>query len=395
VSTNISDQFVYIVDCCRTPITSPFKGFRNLTCAQLGAAVLRAVIRRGQVKKGLVDEVILGNTVSAGAGQNVARQAAVLSGLPERIPAYTVNFVCGSGLQSVVLGMRTLLCGQGQVVIAGGMESATNTPYLIPKIGKEQTSKQEPQDSLIVDGLWCSMTERHMGQLCEDLAAQHNISREAQDDFAYDSFQKAQQSQQVGAFNREIVPVRTSSIRQAVLDDRLLKKKTRDAFGSFPAAFRKNGTITAANASAPADGAAAVLLASGKTVQAESLSPQARIIGAVSVAVAPERTFTAAIHAAKECLAKFRMTIADFDIFEVGESFSAQAILTRVKLGIPAEKLKVFGGAVALGLPLGAAGARMLTTLVHALKQQKKKRGLVTVCLGGGGAVAMIVETCL
>jgi len=385
---------VYIVDCCRTPIASPFKGFRYKSCAQLGAAVLRAVIQRGQVKKNLIDEVILGNTVSAGAGQNVARQAACLAGLPERIPAYTVNFVCGSGLQSVVLGMRTILSGQAQMVIAGGAESATHTPYFISKTGKDQASQQEPLDSLIVDGLWCSMTDKHMGQLCEELAQQHHITRKDQDDFSFESFQKAQQAKENGAFHREIVPVRTSSIRETVLDDRLTKKKNRESLDMFPPAFRKKGTITAGNASVPADGAAAVLLASEKTVKKENLSVQARIVGSVSVAVDPERTFTAAIHAVKECLVKCHKEISDIDLFEIGESFSAQAILTRDKLGIPNEKMNVFGGDVALGHPLGAAGARILTTLVHALYQRKKKFGLAAVCLGGGGAVAMIVEMC-
>ncbi len=387
-----SDQSVHIVDCCRTPIVTPFKGFRYKNCVQLGAAVLKSVVRRGQIKKDRIDEIILGNTVSAGAGQNVARQAACLAGLPQRIPAYAVNFVCGSGLQAVVLGARTIQCGEGRVMIAGGMESATHTPYLVSKTGKDQASAQEPLDSLIHDGLWCSITGKHMGQLCEDLAEEHHISRQAQDDYAFESFRKAQSAQETGAFNREIVPVRTSSIREAVLDDRLLKKKSRDAFDAFPAVFRKNGTITAANASAPADGAVAVLLASGKVVREDKLKTQARIVGSMAVAVDPARTFTSAIHAAKECLVKCRMNMDDIDLFEIGESFSAQAILTRDKLGIPEGKMNVYGGDVALGHPLGSSGARMLTTLVHALYQEKKKRGLVAVCLGGGGAVAMIVE---
>jgi acetyl-CoA C-acetyltransferase len=383
---------IFIIAGGRTAIASPNKGLKNFTAAQMAATVVADIVRRNEIKKALISEVFLGNTVSAGQGQNIARQVIALAQLPFPIPAYAVNFVCGSGLQSVILAAQSLLAGNTGIVIAGGTESVTQAPKFIIKDSPPGDSENTTVASDIHDGLRCLITGKHMGELCEDLAQEQHISRQEQDEFAVLSHQKACAAQREGKFRDEIIPLAVSPTQTFNRDQRPREDANLERLQRLPSAFRDQGTITAGNASVPCDGAAALLLTTADVIKKEKLKPLARISGYVSVGVDPAKTFTAAVTAIKTCLKKTRMSLQDIDLFEICESFAAQAIYTQRAVNIPREKMNIVGGDVALGHPLGAAGARILVTLLHALREQKKKVGLAAVCLGGGGAVAMIVE---
>lgn len=388
---NLSNS-IYILDALRTPVGSTFKSLKDFSAAQLGAAVIKELVRRAEIKGESVNEVILGNTVSAGTGQNLARQAAVLAGLPVSTPAFSVNNVCGSGLQSVILAAQAIRCQEAELVVAGGTESASQSPGIIRKEDEEKNKEEQPLDSVIHDGLRCQITNKHMGELAEFIAEKFKISREEQDQHALESHLKACHAQEQGKFLNEITRITIKDGQYLAQDERPRKNINLERLASLPAAFKKDGTVTAGNSSIPSDGAAAVLLASEAMVKKYKSSPKARILGYASVATDPEMVFTASILSIQECLKKCRLSLKEVDLFEISEAFAVQAIVTQRELKIPSEQMNILGSDVAIGHPLGAAGARILVTLLHALHEQKKKIGLATVCLGGGGAVAVAIE---
>jgi len=378
---------IYIIEALRTPVGSSLKSLKSFSAAYLASVVIKELISRQISVKNNIDEVLLGNTVSAGTGQNIARQAVVLSGLPYSTPGVVVNSVCGSGLESVIMGCRAIFCDGMDLVLAGGTESASQCPSLV------YGSDQKPIDSLIQDGLWCVMSDKHMGEIAEGLAEKHQISKEEQDTFSYYSHVKAVSAQEQEKFQQEIVGVKKDDGSVVDKDDRPRKNASLEKMGKMPSAFQEDGTITAANASAPADGAAILLLSSSEAIKKYQLSkPKAKILGYASIALEPERCFEGAIIAIEESLKACKLSLTDIDLFEVGESFASQVVWTQKHLGIPDEKLNVCGGDIALGHPLGSTGARLLVTLIHSLERENKKRGLVSICFGSGGAISMIVE---
>lgn len=385
--TKLSSE-VFIVDGSRTAIGSTFKALKSFTASQLAAFVIKDIVQKNKIPKELVDYVILGNTVSAGQGQNMARQAALLAKLPSFIPAFSVNEVCASGLQSVLLGAQAIMCKEARMVVAGGAESASQSPFVIRR---EDTDKSNLIDSLIFDGLICQLTGKHMGDLAEALAVQFGISRLEQDKHALESHIRACRAKESGKFLNEIVSVET---KDGIFkeDQRPRRNINLERLGNLPPAFKKDGTVTAGNSCIPSDAAAILLLASSEALREAKIKPKARILGYSSAFVDPAMFLTAIAPSVKACLKKCNLSLKDIDLFEIGEAFSVQSVLTQKELGVPANKVNIFGGDVALGHPLGAAGSRILVTLLHALIGQKKKKGLAAMCLGGGGAIAIAVE---
>ncbi|MFA5088618.1 MAG: thiolase family protein [Candidatus Omnitrophota bacterium] len=381
----MSQRPAYIVSCARTPIGKPFKGLKEFTAARLGAMVLKEVVRRSKIPEAKIDEVVLGNTVSAGTGQNLSRQAVLLADLPASLPAYTVNNVCGAGLQSVILAGQSIQAGNGSVILAGGAESATHCPSF-------ETEKRQTKESLIYDGLICQLTGKHMGELAEDMAREFWVTREAQDKFSLRSHQKACQAQAEGKFQNEIVPVPLARGGFFSEDERPRKNISLESLSSLPPAFCPGGMLTAGNSCAPSDGASAFAVAAEDFCKKERLAPLARIVGSASIALPPKDLFVAGVDSIKESLAKSRLSLKEIDLFEISEAFAVQVLYTKDKMNIPEEKINIWGGDIALGHPLGAAGSRILVTLIYSLIDQKKSRGLACVCFGGGGSISLIVE---
>ncbi|OGX06321.1 MAG: hypothetical protein A2Z88_03540 [Omnitrophica WOR_2 bacterium GWA2_47_8] len=389
-------NFIYIIDALRTPVGSPFKGLKNFTASQLAAVVIKEIVKRNDLDRSLINEVILGNTVSAGIGQSLARQASIQAGLPVSIPAYAVNHVCGASLQSLIIACQAIRSGNAALILAGGTESATQCPLLFPNVDENlEISKAKGRqfmESLINDGLFCQLTGKRMGELAEDVAQRFKISRKAQDQFSLESHQKAVAAQKQGKFSKEIVPVNISSQQVLNKDERPRKNLTLKSFELLAPAFVKSGTVTSGNSSNPSDAACILMVASEKFSHKNKLKPLARIAGHVSVAVEPKDVFISAVPALKECLKKCRWSLEDVDLFEISEAFAAPVLYAQKILKIPPEKVNIWGGDIAIGHPLGAAGARILTTLCHALADQKKKRGLACISYGGGGCLATAVE---
>ncbi len=385
---------VFIVDGVRTAISSPYRSFKTLTADQLAARVIKEIVRRNKVKKISVSQVIFGNVVSAGLGQNITRRAAVTAGLSVGSTSFTVNNTCGSGLLSVVLGMQSILLRENDIVISGGAESATHSPYLVKRADAENHRVKGMVDSLLYDGLTCQLTDKRMGDLSEQLAKKHRVSREEQDQYSLQSHRKACLAQSQGVFSNEIIAIPVTSKRIVKKDDRPRRNINLESFKDLKPVFKKKGCVTAGNTSVPCDGAAAVLLASQKAVGKYKLKPLGKILGYSSIGVDPKLTFEAEATAIKACLKKCRLLLKDIDLFEVSEAFAAQAIFIRRKIKIPEGKLNVFGGDLAFGHPLGAAGTRLLVTLLHGLKTKGLKKGLVCISYGGGGAMAIIIERC-
>lgn len=337
----------------------------------------------------------MGNVLTAGEGQAPARQAARFAGIPDRVPATTVGKVCGSGLQSVIFGTKSILLGDADVVVAGGMESMSQAPYLLPQArGGYRMGNGQIVDSMVHDGLWDPYKNWHMGNAGELCVKEHGFTRQQQDDFSLVSYQRALAAMEKGEFAAEIAEVRIAGKKgeTVVSEDEEPRRAKLDKMASLRPAFDKEGTITAANASKINDGAAALILASGETVKAKGLTPLARIVGYGAHAQAPEWFTTAPVGAIENALARTGLTVNDIDLFEVNEAFAVVAMVTAKKAGFDHEKMNVRGGAVALGHPIGASGARILTTLVYAMKDRGAKRGLATLCIGGGEAVAVVVE---
>ena len=379
---------IFILEGLRTPVGRTFRGLKDLTAPQLACVVIKELLSQKKINLKEVNEVVLGNTVSAGAGQNLARQAVCLSGLPVTVPAYTVNCVCASGLQAVILSAQSIACGQAALSFAGGTESASHSPYIIRKDDKTQ----QQTDSLIQDGLWCQMTDLHMGDLAEHLAQEFQITRERQDQYALESHLKACGARRASKFSGEIVPVKGEDGSIFDRDERPRENISLERLRALPSVFKEQGSVTAGNSPSPSDGAAVLAVASAQLVKKNKWKPKARILSFSFTAGEPKEVFTAAVPSVRECLKKAKLTVKDVDLFEISEAFAVQAIYTRDRLKIPGDKMNIYGGDIALGHPLGAAGARALVTLLHALANEKKKIGLVSVCLGGGGAVSLAVE---
>ena len=385
----------FIISAKRTPIGAFLGSLSTFSAPQLGSIAIKAAMDAAGLPLDSVSEVIMGNVLTAGIGQAPARQAALGAGLPDSVPCMTINKVCGSGLKAVMLADQAIRCGDAQIVIAGGQESMTNAPYLLPK-GRTGYRYGNGQviDSMQYDGLTDAYQFQPMGDFAEICASDCNITRSMQDEYAIMSYQRAIEAQKSGAFTNEIVPVLIQDKKGTIsIDSDEEPGKVRfDKIPDLKPVFKKDGTITAANASSIDDGAAAIVLASQSAVQKHGLHPIARIVAQVSFAHKPQDFNTAPIEAIKKVLEKAHLTIEQIDLFEVNEAFAVTALSAKNQLDIPLEKMNINGGAIALGHPIGASGARVFTTLLHALKNNNKKYGLATLCIGGGEASAVIVE---
>jgi acetyl-CoA C-acetyltransferase len=387
---------VYIVGAARTPIGAFLGLLSPLPAPRLGAAAIEAARARAGVAPDRVGEVFMGNVLTAGVGQAPARQAAIYAKVPDRVPATTVGKVCGSGMQAIIFGAKTIALGDADVVVAGGMESMSNAPYYLPAARSgARMGNSTLVDGMIHDGLWDPYGNVHMGNCGELCAREHHFSREAQDEFARESFRRALAAQREGMFAAEIVPV---SVPQKKGDPALVAEDEGppagkpDKLGSLKPAFQKDGTITAANASSINDGASALVLCSEKVVKDHKLTPLARIAGYGGAAKAPEWFTTAPADAIQATLARLSLTADQIDLWEINEAFAVVTMAVSKLCGLDPQKVNVRGGAVALGHPIGASGARIVTTLVHAMKDRGAKRGLATLCIGGGEALALVVE---
>jgi acetyl-CoA C-acetyltransferase len=387
---------IFIVSAARTPIGAFLGSLASVTAPQLGATAIRGALTRAKLAPDAIDEVFMGNVLSANIGQAPARQAMKAAGIPDKTPATTVSKVCGSGLQAVVFGTRTLALGDAQLVVTGGMESMSNVPYYVPGARSGlRMGNAGLVDGMITDGLWDPYSNQHMGS-CGDLCArEYKFSREAQDEYAKESFRRALAAQKEGMFDAEIEAV---SVPQRKGDPLLVKqdegpgKGDPSKFGALKPAFGKDGTITAANASSINDGASALVLATEQAVKEHKLEPLARITGYASAAQSPEWFTTAPAKAIDAVTARLGIKTDQIDLFEINEAFAVVSLVCAKLCNIDLGKVNVRGGAVALGHPIGASGARILTTLVHAMKDRNAKRGLATLCIGGGEAVALVVE---
>src|SRR5450432_2215182 len=387
---------VYIVSAARTPIGSYLGALSGVSAPRLGAAAIRAAVARSGLSPDDVGEVFMGNVLSAGIGQAPARQAAIYGGIPAAVPATTVSKVCGSGLQAVVFGAKTVLLGDAEVVVAGGMESMSNVPYYLREARTGyRMGDGKIVDGMIFDGLWDPYNDFHMGTAGELCAKEYGLTREAQDAFAKESYRRALGAIQTGAFDAEIAAVSVPQRKGDALSVSVDEEPGRGDPGKFDKlkpAFAKDGTITAANASSINDGAAALVLASERMVRDRKLSPLARVVGYGGAAQAPEWFTTAPAAAIAVTLNKLGLKAAEIDLWEINEAFSCVPMACGKLAELDPERVNVRGGAVALGHPIGASGARILTTLVYALRDRGARRGLATLCIGGGEAVAVVVE---
>ncbi|MEN6295747.1 MAG: thiolase family protein [Chloroherpetonaceae bacterium] len=384
-----------ILSAVRTPIGSYLGSLSSFSSPQLGSFVIKESIKRSGIAPDEFEEAIMGCVLQGGLGQAPARQAAIYAGLPQKVECTTINKVCGSGLKSVMLADQSIRCGDGNVFVAGGMESMSNAPYILKKARTGyRMGNGELIDMMINDGLWDCYNDFHMGNAGELCANEFAISRQEQDEFAIMSYKRALDAQKNGDFADEILPIEVKSkAGVAIIDtDEEPTKVNFDKIPSLKPAFQPNGTVTAANASTINDGAAALVITSDEYSKNNGLKPIARIIAHCSYAHAPEWFTTAPTYAIQKVLKKANMNIDDIDLFEINEAFAVVPIITSKNLGIPYEKINIHGGAVSLGHPIGASGARILTTLIYALKHTGKKIGIASLCIGGGEANAMIIE---
>jgi acetyl-CoA C-acetyltransferase len=385
-----------ILSAVRTPIGKFGGGLKNFSATRLGAVAVQEAIRRAGVDPAQVEECIMGNVISAGLGQNPARQAALHGGLPPEVSAVTVNKVCGSGLKAVMMASDVISAGRGELLVAGGMESMTNAPYLLEKarFGYKLFDSQLV-DAMVRDGLWDSFNDFHMGNTGEIIAERHGIDREAADKFSLWSHQKAVRAIKEGLFKDEIVPVEVKSKKGPSLvsvDEGPREDTTLEALGKLKPVFRENGVLTAGNSSSINDGASALVIADQAKAEALGAQPMARIVDYSTAGTKPELIMEAPIPAVQKLLERNSLKISDIDLFEHNEAFSTASIAVKDSIGVPDDIFNVNGGAVALGHPIGCSGARVLTTLLYAMKKRDAHRGVATLCLGGGNAVAMLVE---
>jgi acetyl-CoA C-acetyltransferase len=393
----MSQSEVVIASAARTPIGGFQGAFSGLSASDLGAVVVREAVKRAGARPEHVERVIMGNVLSAGMGQAPARQCVIKADLPVSTGAITVNKVCGSGLQAVMFARREILVGDARVIVAGGMESMTNAPYVLPKARSGyRMGNGEILDTVIHDGLWDPYDNMHMGN-CGDLVAEkYGFSRAAQDAFAAESYRRAQAAQKEGRFKREIVPISVPQKRGEPLlvdsDDEPARGSSAEKMAQLRPAFSKTGTVTAANASTLNDGAAALLVCSADAAKERGYKVMARIVADSTAAVEPKWFTIAPVEALRRFYAKTGTSAADWDLYEINEAFSGVTMAAMKDHGIPHERVNVHGGAVSLGHPIGCSGARILVTLIHALKDGGEKRGIATLCIGGGEAVALGVE---
>jgi acetyl-CoA C-acetyltransferase len=398
-----SDRDPVIVSAARTPVGKFLGGLASLPATRLGALVVREAVKRAGLDAMQIDEVLLGQVVTAGAGQAPARQAAIFAGLPDSVGAVTVNKVCGSGLEAVMLAASQIKAGDGDIYVAGGMESMSNAPYLLPE---ERTGHKyghtQVLDALQLDGLWCALEDQSMGLAAEFIADQFEVTREEMDEFAYYSHCKAIAAIDAGKFRNEIVPVEIKDAKGRVTivdtDEGPRRDTSLEALAKLKPAFKADGRVTAGNAPGMNDGAAALVVTSRATADRLGVKPLARIVGYTHAAVSAQWLFVAPARAIPKLLDKINWTLDDFDLIEINEAFAAQVIADARGVEQAGhhwewDKVNVNGGAVALGHPIGCSGARVLSTLIYALHDRGLQRGLATLCLGGGEAVAMAIET--
>jgi acetyl-CoA C-acetyltransferase len=387
---------IYLIAPRRTPIGKFGGGLSSLTAADLGTAIGQAVIEASGIDPHAIDEVIFGNARQAGVGPNVARQVTVRSGLRHETPAYTVNQACGSGLRAIMNGADQIRLGQSQVVLAGGTESMSNTPYMLPRARwGYRMGNDEIIDGMVRDGFMCPLADEMMGSTAETLAEQYAITRDEQDRFAVESQAKAGRAWQSGAFQDEIAPVRVSSRKGETVIDRDEHPRfdaSVESMAKLPPVFRDQGTVHAGNSSGITDGAAGMLVASGAAVRQHRLTPAARIVGYTHAGVDPRVMGIGPVPATRRLLEQTGHTLEEIDLIELNEAFAAQVIACDREMHLDPAKLNVHGGAIALGHPIGATGARITTTLLHALTTREKRLGLATLCISGGMGLSLLVE---
>jgi acetyl-CoA C-acetyltransferase len=391
----MSDKDIVIVAAARTPVGSFNGAFGNLPAHELGAVAIKAALERAKVKPDEVDEVILGQILSAGEGQNPARQAAMKAGVPQEKTAWGLNQLCGSGLRAVALGMQQIANGDADIIVAGGQESMSMAPHAAHLRAGVKMGDTKFVDTMLKDGLIDAFHGYHMGNTAENVAARWQITREDQDKFATHSQNKAEAAQKAGRFKDEIVPVTVKSRKGDIVvenDEYVRHGATYDGMTKLRPAFSKDGSVTAANASGINDGAAAVVLMTAANAKKRGLKPLARIVSWATAGVDPAVMGTGPIPASRKALEKAGWKIGDLDLVEANEAFAAQALAVNKDLGLDASKVNVNGGAIAIGHPIGASGARVLTTLLYEMGRRDAKKGLATLCIGGGMGIAMCVE---
>ncbi len=386
---------VYIVDAVRTPMGKFQGSLAEFKASELGAKVISGILQRNGLKGDEIEEVVMGNVLQAGVGQGPARQAALLGGVSPDVPAETVNMVCGSGLKAVIHAAEKISSGKGDVIIAGGMESMSNSPFILPADARRGTKFGDItlKDHMIYDGLWCAFENVHMGVLAEYTAQKAGISREEQDRFSYESHQKAVRASVEGLLSNEIIPITLKDGRVLDKDETPRADTSIEKLSKLKPAFKKDGTVTAGNASSLNDGASAILLMSEDAVEKYGKKPLARIVDWMGAAVPPKEIFFAPIFSTRKLLEKTGFKVSDMDLIEINEAFASQVLADGKELGFDWSVVNINGGAIALGHPIGASGARILTTLLWNLKRKGLKRGLATICIGGGMGLSMIVET--
>lgn len=390
-------QRAVIVSGARTAIGSFGGGLIDVPVTELGRVVIEAAIDRAGIDRADIEEVIMGNVLQAGIGMNAARQSAIAAGIPDSVPSFTVNKVCGSGLKAVALAAQAIIAGDADLIVAGGMESMSRAPYLLKKARwGYRLGSDEIVDSMLSEGLTCAMASCHMGVTAENVAAQCDVSREAQDEFAAESQRRAEAAISAGRFVEEIVPVMVPQKKGEPVafkvDEYPRAGTTAEALARLKPAFQKDGTVTAGNASGLNDGAAALIVASEERARLMELAPMAKIVSYGTAGVDPRVMGLGPVPAIERAVEKAGLTLGDIDLFELNEAFAAQSIGVLSNLGLEASRVNVNGGAIALGHPIGASGARILITLLYEMRRRDVRRGLAALCIGGGQGIAMIVE---
>uniref|UniRef100_A0A832DML9 acetyl-CoA C-acetyltransferase n=1 Tax=Ignavibacterium album TaxID=591197 RepID=A0A832DML9_9BACT len=386
---------IVIVSAKRTPIGSFNGTLSSFTAGQLGSIAIRAVVEDSGIDTKLIDEVIMGNVLMGGQGQAPARQAALFAGLPNKVECMTINKMCGSGLKAVMLAQQAILADDAEIIIAGGQESMTNTPYILPKARNGyRLGHGEVQDLIVLDGLWDVYNQIHMGSCAEVCAKEFKFSREELDDFAINSYKRAIHATQSGRFKDEIIPIKIASKKgDTIVDkDEEPERVIFDKIPSLKPVFEKDGVVTAANASSINDGAAALLIMSEEKAKQLGFKPLVEIVAQASAAKAPIDFTTAPADAINKVLKKVNMTVNDIDLYEINEAFAVVSLAVNKLLNLSVDKVNVNGGAVALGHPIGTSGARILTTLIYEMKKRDVEYGLASLCIGGGEASALIVK---
>jgi acetyl-CoA C-acetyltransferase len=386
-----------IVSAVRTPSGRFLGSLKSLPATELGAIVVREAVRRAGIDPALVEECIMGNVLSAGLGQAPARQAALRGGLSDHVAALTINKVCGSGLKAVMLAAQGIATGNADIVVAGGMESMSNAPYLLSQAREGyRLGHGQVVDSMVNDGLWCAFEQHHMGNAGETIATEFSVSRAEQDRYAFDSQQKAAAATEAGRFRDEIIPIEIAAKKGAPItlarDESIRADTTVEGLANLSPAFRADGSVTAGNAPPVSDGASALVVMSAERAAALGVTPLARIAGQATSGLAPKYLLMTPVDAVRRVATKVGWTLNEIGLFELNEAFSVQAVAVLRDLGIDPGRVNVNGGAVALGHPIGASGARILTTLLYAMRSRQVARGVATLCLGGGNGVALAVE---